>query len=139
MSLAAGSHDGRADTILTNLLRLARAAVAFVAASGFLFGQLFFGVLEWHAMLAGCAGLLAVLASLRIDRGGRLVPLAAILACAAALVGVGIDAQDYYSRYRANSGSYYPWVLMAPFILGLLVIAGSGIAALRGNRRHGTG
>jgi hypothetical protein len=38
-----------------------------------------------------------------------------------ALVGLGADAVEYYTRDH-YPGTYYPWVLMGPFGLGLLTL-----------------
>ncbi len=112
-------------------LSISRALVAFVAASGFLFGQLFFGTFELHATIAGVAGLLAVLLGLVPARAGKGPAALAALCCLAALAAAGVDVADYYRDYNPNSGSYYPWILVAPFCIGLLVLLFHAIGRVR--------
>ncbi len=94
----------------------------FVAAAGFLFGQLFFNTFDWPATIAGVSGLLAGALSGRVGAEvRRLAPLIVIL-CLAGLVGVALDARDYYAHYDIP-GNYYAWFMIGPYCCCLVVIA----------------
>jgi len=101
----------------------------FVAVSGFLFGQLFSGRFELAATLAGVFGLIAA-----VPGPGKtnLVPTRAwvVLACSVlALVGVGLDAHDYYSREH-SSGNYYAWFLIGPFCVAVALLGAHAMKSL---------
>ena len=99
---------------------------AFVGASGFLFGQLFFGDFSIASTLAGVSGVLAGVISwpgFKMPRHPWLVPLC----CSAGLIGVALDAYGYYSKDHVP-GNYYAWFLIGPFVICLLLI---GYEALR--------
>ncbi len=48
-----------AKIIIDSVLILCRVYVAFIAASGFLFAQMFFGHFDWFASIAGVFGLIS--------------------------------------------------------------------------------
>jgi hypothetical protein len=106
---------------------LSRVIVLFVAAAGFLLGQLFTGDFTLAATLAGVGGVLA--GALATARPLRRVVL---LGCALALVGAALHIFDYYSVPQLP-GNYYPWFLTGPFIAAALII---GYGAWRGGALH---
>ena len=108
------------------LLNIARGYVIFMGASGFLFGQLFFGTFSFAASLAGVSGISAGVLSWRsIERQG--VRPFVVLSCIAGVVGVALDALHYYSHLDAP-GNYYAWFLNGPFVVALLLIRHSALA-----------
>lgn len=115
------------------MLNLCRACAIFVAASGFLFGQSFFGQFEFAATLTGVFGLIAAASGLGKT---SLAPMRAWIISVSsilALVGVGLDAHDYYSREH-SSGSYYAWFLIGPFCVAMVFIGVHAMMQLVNNR-----
>jgi hypothetical protein len=102
---------------MTALHSLARLYVIFVAASGFLFGQIFTGFFSLPATLAGVCGIAAASLSKSPHRRTLVGGL-----CAASLVGVALDALHYYTQL-AIPGNYYAWFLIGPYCLCLVFIA----------------
>jgi hypothetical protein len=103
---------------MKTLLSITRAYVVFVGASGFLFGQLFFGQFSLAATLAGLSGVISGILGRRITTRARLLTS---LVCAAGLAGVAMDAFHYYSELHIP-GNYYAWFLIGPFAAGLVFI-----------------
>ena len=101
---------------------LCRGYVIFVAASGFLLGQLYFNTFELPATLAGVYGLLAGALSGRYAEPFRLRRFLVFLCCLASLFGVALDAYGYYQNSQ-HSGSYYAWFMIGPFVACLIFIA----------------
>jgi hypothetical protein len=92
---------------------ICRLYVIFIAAAGFLFGQLYFASFEWPATVAGIFGRRS---------------FAVITLCIASLIGVTVDAYQYYA-HQDISGNYYAWILVGPYSVCLLLIiwkVGSG-------------
>jgi hypothetical protein len=106
--------------------------LAFVSASGFLFGQLLFGNFSLPASIAGVCGLLAACGAFGLARGSAWAPRLALWAGAATVLGVALDAAHYY-MYNATPGNYYAWAIVGPFVICAAFIA---FAAAR-RRRHG--
>lgn len=102
-------------------LNLCRACAIFVAASGFLFGQLFFGQFEFAATLTGVFGLAAAIFGLGKSNLSTTRAWIITLSSVLALVGVGLDAYDYYSREHW-SGTYYAWILVGPYAFAVVSI-----------------
>ncbi|OGB22399.1 MAG: hypothetical protein A3I66_14360 [Burkholderiales bacterium RIFCSPLOWO2_02_FULL_57_36] len=100
------------------LLNVARVYVIFFGASGFLFGQLFFGQFSWAAMLAGVSGVAAGLLGQRITAAARFLTIAV---CATGIAGVAMDAFHYYSELH-SPGNYYAWFFIGPFAAALIFI-----------------
>ena len=46
------------------------------------------------------------------------------------LAGVAIDAHDYYRSTPAYSGTYYPWILVGPYVVAVLFVTGLAIRNL---------
>ena len=96
------------------MLILCAIFIAFQAAVGFLFGQLFAGHFSLPATLAGCAGLASAAGAIRLmaqpDRPAPWVPWAA----AWTLVGVVLDIGSHY-LFANIAGNYYPWFLVGPY------------------------
>ena len=105
-------------------LAAVRMYVVFVAAAGYLFGQVFFGRFTFVATLIGVSGVLAGVLPQSTGQGGkhRFVRDLTLASCAAGLVGVGLDAYQYYTTLHAP-GNSYPWFLVGLFALGLCAIA----------------
>lgn len=106
---------------MDNLLIVVRGYVIFVAAFGFILGQLFFNNFAWGATLAGVFGLISGAFSGRFSHKTRLRSGIIISCCVISLVGVSLDAYNYYSNLN-SSGNYYAWFMIAPFCFALLVI-----------------
>lgn len=115
---------------MNTLLILARGLVLFVALFGFLFGQLFAGHFTPGAGLAGIFGLFsALVGTTRLQASPRWARAVALF-CLLALVGVALDIWNYY-QHLAIAGSYYAWILIAPFGAGLLLILFQALALTR--------
>lgn len=101
------------------LLQITRYFVGFVAASGFLFGQLFNNSFSVGASQAGFAGVASAVMGHRRSKSGR---IAAVLASAVGLVGVALDVHRYDTWLNIR-GSHYAWELIGPFAVGMLGLA----------------
>lgn len=106
---------------MTAILSISRAVVAFVAAAGFLFGQLFSGTFTLGASLAGFMGIAACALSL-LSEGKPLLSGFLLVCCAASVAGVGLDVWRYYTELD-SPGNYYAWFLVGPYLVALAVIA----------------
>lgn len=95
-------------------LSISAVLIGFVAASGFLFGQLFFGHFSFPASLAGVAGLACSFGAFNMAGRPAWAPAWVAWAGIAALAGVAMDAAHYY-LYLAIPGNYYAWALIGPF------------------------
>jgi hypothetical protein len=111
----------RSGANLQPLILISRVYVIFVAASGFLFGQMFFGRFDWPSTIAGIVGVLSGASSGRFIGSSRLRSNTVILLCLASIAGVGFDAHQYYEKYDIP-GNYYAWFLFGPYCLFLLVL-----------------
>jgi hypothetical protein len=98
-----------------------RLYVIFVAASGFLFGQLYFASLEWPATAAGIFGVLGGMLSGGFDGDSARRSLMVTTFCIASLIGVACDAHQYYAHQQIP-GNSYTWILVGPFSVCLLLI-----------------
>jgi hypothetical protein len=105
-------------------LALAFSAVVlgFVAASGFLLGQLFFGMFSVSATLAGCGGLVAAVGAAGMAVGAAWAPRWAFWPAAGALLGVVLDVAQYH-LYAAIPGNYYGWMMIGPFAASAAFVA----------------
>jgi len=109
------------------LIDAARFYLVFIGASGFLFGQLFFGDFSIAATMAGVSGILAGALSwlgFKMSRYPRLVTLC----CTTGLVGVGLDVYRYYSVDHV-SGNSYAWFLIGPFAICLLLVGSESFSS----------
>jgi len=108
------------------LLAIVRAFVGFVATTGFLFSQLYFGTFSLASTVAGVAGLMAALVGSRsfaqTRAGGVVVVMCAVLG----VFGVLFSAYEYYTRFTIP-GNNFGWFLVGPFLVGLAVIAFSAM------------
>jgi hypothetical protein len=100
------------------LQTVARVYLVLVGASGFLFGQLFFGHFSWTATLAGVSG---VASGILGQRAATTAALITALVCAAGILGVAADAFHYYSELQIP-GNDYASVLVGIFAAGLVLI-----------------
>lgn len=105
-------------------LSVAGVLIGFVAVSGFLFGQLFFGHFSFPASLAGFAGLACSVGAFTMAARPAWQASWVAWAGIAALVGVAMDAVHYY-MYLAIPGNYYGWALLGPFaaFIALVIFA----------------
>jgi rifampin ADP-ribosylating transferase len=119
------------------LLGVARGWALFVGASGFLFGQLFFGQFSIAATIAGVGGVLA--GALGGTRQGRRLTLEWFVfsCCVAGVVGVAFDAYDYYKHLNIP-GNYYAWFMIGPFVVSLAVIAAMQLRSRVGTQQADT-
>jgi len=115
---------------MNTLLLLTRGLVLFVALFGFLFGQLFAGHFTPGAGLAGIFGLFSALTGTRRLQASPRWARAVVFSCLLALLGVALDIWNYY-QHLAIAGSYYAWILIAPFGTGLLLILFQALALAR--------
>ena len=106
---------------MDTFILICRFYVIFVAAAGFLFGQLYFAIFEWPATIAGVFGLLSGGLSGKFVTNSRARSFAVILFCFTSVVGVAFDAYNYYAHLNIP-GNYYAWFMIGPFCLCLLVI-----------------
>jgi len=117
---------------MKNLLIICQVYVIFVASSGFLFGQFFFGNFDVPSTVAGIFGILAGSFGLGWIRQNISVARKCLLIffCAAGIAGVFMDAYDYYVNHHFP-GNDYDWFLIGPFCLALAVIAYSAMKQIR--------
>ena len=106
---------------MRTLLAIACVYSLFVSVA-FLFGQLFFGHFSLPATIAGTAGTFAAVAGFRLTAGSNHTGTFAFWCAMAGLVGVAMDAADYYINQNAP-GNYYAWFLNGPLCVALLFIA----------------
>ncbi|MCJ7452644.1 MAG: hypothetical protein MUO39_09255 [Steroidobacteraceae bacterium] len=104
------------------IVTIAALYALFIAASGFLFGQLFFGRFSLSASVAGIGGVIAGLSCLGVFGRGSRATSVAFWSALVALIGVAFDAADYYLHLDIP-GNYYAWVLIGPFCFALVLIA----------------
>ena len=110
---------------------ICRGCVAFVALFGFLFGQLFSGQFETLATVIGISGLGLAALGLGKRQLSTTLAMVILLLGGVTLTGVGIDVFDYYDRTPSYSGTYYPWILVGPYIVAVLIILGHAASQLR--------
>lgn len=103
---------------MKSLLNVLRAYVVFFGASGFLFGQLFFGQFSCAATLAGASGVVGGLLGQRTSAVARFLAMAV---CVTGIAGVAMDAFHYYSELN-SPGNYYAWFFIGPFATALVFI-----------------
>jgi hypothetical protein len=103
------------------LLIVLRGYVIFVAASGFIFGQLFFNYFTWGATLAGVFGIISGFFGGKFSHKKLLRSKTIIACCILSLSGVTLDPYNYYAKLNIP-GNYYAWFIIAPFCLILLLI-----------------
>jgi hypothetical protein len=105
-----------------SLLFISAVFVTFVAAFGFLFGQAFSGHFSAAATIAGIAGLVCGAFAFKMASDRNWAPVGVYWACVFALVGVAMDAGNYY-LHLATAGSYYAWDLIGPFAVCIVLFA----------------
>lgn len=88
--------------------------IGFVAATGFLFGQVFSGHFSVAATLAGVGGMFCAAFALRMSRNPIWASASVYLVCVVTLLGVALDAVNYY-MHLATPGNYYAWTIIGPF------------------------
>ena len=106
----------------STFLAVARVYVVFVAAAGFLFGQVFFADFKVIATLTGVFGVLAgAFPPKQIERS-PIVGLLVFVSSVVSIVSIAVDAYQYYTSPHAP-GNAYPWLIHSLFVVGLCVIA----------------
>ena len=118
---------------MDSLLIFARGYVIFVAISGFIFGQLFFGNFAIGATLAGIFGLLSGILSGKYALKTRLRSKTIITFCLISMVGVGLDAYNYYAHLN-SSGNYYAWFMIGPYLAFLIIIIWRVVKSMPSNK-----
>lgn len=116
--------------IRSTLLAVAHVYVVFVAAAGFLFGQVFFADFKVIATLTGVFGVLAGSFSPKQIERSHFVGLLAFVSSVISIVSVAVDAYQYYTSPHVP-GNSYPWILTSLFVIGLCAIAISSFARVR--------
>lgn len=97
--------------------------LGFVAAAGFLFGQLFSGDFSMGSTLAGVGGLVCAAFALRMAKHPGRPSAGVYVACATALLGVAMDTARHY-MYLDIPGSYYAWPIIGAFAACVVALAG---------------
>ncbi len=101
--------------------------VGFTSASGFLFGQLFFGTFKWDATATGLAGLLIAIITFGPPKPAtKELKRTLIVSTAVALAGLFSSAADYY-EFNIYPGNDFGWSLKIPYILGIIYITYSSL------------
>jgi len=118
----------------SNLLTVARVYVVFVAAAGFLFGQVFFADFKVIATLTGVFGVLAGAFPPKQFERSSIVGMLVFVSSVVSIVSVAVDAYQYYTSPHAP-GNSYPWLLTSLFAIGLCTIAISSFASFSRPRR----
>jgi hypothetical protein len=103
----------------------------FVALSGFLFGQLFFGQFTFAATLAGVAGATSAVIGFKLSSHSNTLKVPVTVCACGAVVGVAMDAIHYYRDF-AIPGNYYGWFMIGPFCLAQAFIAYAAWGSKRG-------
>lgn len=106
---------------METLLNIIRGLVAFIAASGFLFGQLYFGTFSWAASATGLFGLLAAILGGKFGTSSLKKAYIVILSGAASTIGILFSAYNYYAHLDIP-GNSFGWELKAPYIAFLIFI-----------------
>lgn len=114
---------------MTVALRLSAFFVGFVAFSGYLFGQLFFGDFSVVATLSGVSGVICAAFALRMSSQPSWAPARVYVACFIALAGVAMNTIIHYTQFD-TPGNYYAWHIFGPYAACILLVA------LAANRRR---
>lgn len=97
---------------------IARKFVLFLAAAGFLFGQIFTGSFSIGGTMAGIGGLVA---GILVGSSSAQARRAALAGSVIGLAGAALHVMEYYATANVP-GNYYPWFLTLPFAAGLVVL-----------------
>jgi hypothetical protein len=108
-----------------------RVYVLFLAVFGFFFGQLFFASFKVGATMAGTAGIVVGFMGAKLTQEGTSGAWLAVGICALGLVGVGIDAFDYYTKHNIP-GNDFGWFLIAPYCAALMFLSTPAIQKILG-------
>jgi len=106
---------------MKDLILGARILVIFLSASGYLFGQLFFGEFTWYATISGIFGVLAGSLSGKFISSRKESAYSVLVFCVVAIIGVVFDAYNYY-EYLDIPGNDFGWYLKVPYIASLILI-----------------
>ena len=107
-------------------LGIARIYVALISIGQFM-GQAYFGHFSVPSTVTGVCGLIASAVGARPRAHKSIVARVAVLASVAlGLVGVVLEAGEYYSLYDVP-GNDFAWELRGPFVVSLLYIGFSAM------------
>lgn len=106
---------------MDTLLLVLRGYVIFAAASGFIFGQMFFNHFAWGASIAGLFGIISGFLGGKFAHKTLLRSKTIITCCLLSLSGVALDAYNYYANLDIP-GNYYAWPMIAPYCFILMLI-----------------
>ena len=107
---------------MKTFLIISQGFVIFIASSGYLFGQLFFGKFSVSATISGICGILAGGLAIAIEKATILRRFSISIVCFGGIIGVGFEAYDYYTRLNIP-GNSFSWFLIGPYCFCLLFIA----------------
>lgn len=111
---------------MPNLLPLALKAsacfIAFLAASGFLLGQLFFASFSLPSFIAGTAGLVSAAATYAMTKRAKWARRWVILGSALSLFGVALSAGRHYIYFDVP-GNHFAWEIICPYAACLAFVA----------------
>jgi hypothetical protein len=116
------------EKLMLALRLLSHFVVLFVAAAGFLFGQLFNGHFSVVATAAGLGGLGAGILGLFTNSSA--IRKIVVGSATVGVLGALFHVYDYYSS-SSLQGSYYPWFLTGPYLICLLIVVWPSVRAAR--------
>lgn len=100
------------------MLKICQTYVLFIAVTGFILGQLFFGQFDLWSNVTGFSGIIAVIIGIGPQATTSRKALIELACCVLALVGVLMGAIDYYLNYNIP-GNDYAWEFRGPYLLAL--------------------
>lgn len=116
---------------MKGLIVACRVYVLFLAAFGFFLGQLFFASFKVGATMAGAAGIVVGFMGAKLTQEGASGAWLVVGICVFGLVGVGIDAFEYYSKHNIP-GNNFGWFLIAPYCAALMFLSIPAIQKIMG-------
>ena len=108
-----------------------RVYVLVLAAFGFFFGQLFFASFKVGATMAGVAGIVVGFMVAKLTQEGISGAGLVVGICVLGLVGVGIEAFEYYTKHNVP-GNDFGWLLIAPYCVALIFLSIPAIQKIMG-------
>jgi hypothetical protein len=106
---------------MKGLIVACRVYVLFLAVFGFFFGQLFFASFKVGATMAGLSGIVVGFMGAKLTLEGISGAVLVVGLCVLGLVGVGIDAFEYYTKHNIPANDF-GWFLIAPYCAALMVL-----------------
>ncbi len=108
------------------ILYIIRSFVIFIAASGFILGQLFFGSFSLGATAAGSFGVVAAILGGKFSASSITRVYIVIIFCVASIIAILFSAYNYYANLNIP-GNNFGWHLKVPYIASLIFIGWSAI------------